>query len=70
MDVGDVKRGSVVECGGKPWRDTALVCRTVPYGPENGFPTLESGADGGKSAPCPFVTISTTLLRRRERLES
>jgi len=22
-------RGSVVECGGKPWRDTAVACRTA-----------------------------------------
>jgi hypothetical protein len=55
-------RASVVECGGKPWRDTAVFCRTAIFGLTTFFPrsTAVSAMQGALASLPPH---STTLAR-------
>jgi len=61
-------RGSVVECGGKPWRDTAVVCRTVFCGLSAFFPRSKA-VSPMQGALASLPPHSTTLPRRITRLK-
>jgi hypothetical protein len=56
-------RGSVVECGGKPWRDTDVACLTVYFGLRAFFPrSIAVSPMQGALASLP--PHSTTLPRQ------
>jgi hypothetical protein len=57
------KRGSVVECGGKPWRDTAVASRTVFSGLFTFFTRSTAVSPMRGSAFASLPPHSTTLPR-------
>jgi len=60
-------RASVVECGGKPWRDTAVFCRTAIFGLTTFFPRSTAVSPGQEA--CALPLCHRTPRRCRERRE-